>query len=157
MNVHKGEGIIKIGVHFLESPASDLSNLLSKATAGSAGWDVKAKLDHALYLKPGQRALVPTGFKLIIPEGYEGQLRPRSGWAYQTGVTLLNAPGTIDSDYRGEIKVLLINLGEKGVWIRNGDRIAQIVFSQVQAVKWDIVEETDQTPRGSGGFGHSGR
>ena len=144
-------------IGFYPLTAAVESRLPAKATEGAAGWDVQAFLHEDICLKPGQRALIPTGFVLAIPEGLEAQLRPRSGWAWRTGVTLLNSPGTIDSDYRGEVKILLINLGHEEVWIRDGDRIAQIVFSRVLPVEFVVLKGIDQTPRGTGGFGHSGR
>lgn len=146
---------IEIAFHPLVPRARD--RLPEKATEGAAGWDVRAMLDEPVCLTPGERALVPTGFALSLPMGVEAQLRPRSGWAYHTGVTLLNTPGTIDSDYRGEIKILLINLGNEDVWIRDGDRIAQLVVGKVWPVRFTIREERTRTRRGSGGFGHSGR
>ncbi len=147
----------RMEVGFYPLKAAATSRLPVKATEGASGWDVQACLDEEICLEPGQRALIPTGFALAIPEGFEAQLRPRSGWAWQTGVTLLNTPGTIDSDYRGELKVLLINLGEGKVWIRDGDRIAQLVFSTVTPVAFVVLREMVSTPRGNGGFGHSGR
>ncbi len=146
---------VEIGFHPLTPIAA--SRLPSKATKGAVGWDVQANLDRDMCLKPGERVLVPTGFALTIPEGFEAQLRPRSGWAYRTGITLLNTPGTIDSDYRGEIKVLLVNLGDKDVWIKDGDRVAQLVFGRVLPVEFVVLKEIGKTSRGEGGFGHSGR
>jgi len=146
---------IEIGFHPLTPKA--LSRLPNRATEGAAGWDVQAMLDETICLEPGQRTLIPTGFAMSLPEGYEAQVRPRSGWAYRTGVTLLNTPGTIDSDYRGEVKVLLVNLGDEPVWIRDGDRIAQLVIGKVLPVKFVVKEKIEDTPRGEGGFGHSGR
>ncbi len=144
-------------IGFYPLTAAARKRIPTRATEGAAGWDVQACLAGDICLKPGQRALIPTGFALAIPEGFEAQLRPRSGWAWRTGVTLLNAPGTIDADYRGEVKVLLVNLGQEEAWIRDGDRIAQLVFSKVLPVEFFVLEEIDQTPRGEGGFGHSGR
>lgn len=126
----------------------------SKGTYGSSGFDLHAAEDTNL--APGTRKLIPTGFVFVIPYGYEGQIRPRSGKALKDGITVLNAPGTIDSDYRGEVQVLLINLGEKPVTIERGDRIAQIVFSEVLDPALEEVHETDETVRGAGGFGHTG-
>jgi dUTP pyrophosphatase len=110
-----------------------------------------------LVLAPGARALVPTGLSIAIPDGYEGQVRPRSGWAFKHGVTVLNSPGTIDSDYRGEVKILLINHGAAPFTIAPGDRIAQLVVAQVARVALREVEVLDDTARGAGGFGHTGR
>jgi dUTP pyrophosphatase len=123
---------------------------------GAAGADIRALLPADLLLKPGERAVVPTGLHLEIPPGYEGQVRPRSGLAARHGVTVLNAPGTIDSDYRGEVKVILVNFGEADFRIRTGDRIAQIVFSPVVRVSFRRKETIDDTRRGSGGFGSTG-
>jgi dUTP pyrophosphatase len=125
-------------------------------SAGASGADLCALLAEELVLKPGSRALVPTGLRMQIPRGLEAQVRPRSGLAVKYGVTVLNAPGTIDSDYRGEIKVLLINLGEEDFRIRSGDRIAQIVFCPAAQVSFRRDEQLDETARGSGGFGSTG-
>jgi dUTP pyrophosphatase len=124
-------------------------------TEGAAGLDLAAALDAPLVLAPGARAMVPTGLALAIPPGHEGQVRPRSGLAARQGVTCLNTPGTIDSDYRGEVRVILINLGQEPVTIQHGDRIAQLVVAAVTRLA--VVEgEIDETPRGSGGFGSTG-
>ena len=125
-------------------------------SAGASGADLRARLPQDLLLRPGERALVPTGLHLEIPEGLEGQVRPRSGLAARSGLTVLNTPGTIDSDYRGEIKVILINLGQEPATIRTGDRIAQIVFSPVVRVEFPRAEGLTETGRGSGGFGSTG-
>lgn len=128
-------------------------------TAQSAGLDLTAAPEggEALVLAPLSRALVPTGISLAIPGGYEGQVRPRSGWALKHGITVLNSPGTIDADYRGEVQVLLINLGQQAVTIQAGDRIAQLVIAKVEQATLREVEVLDATERGSGGFGHTGR
>ena len=131
--------------------------LPSYKTSGSAGADICAFLDEPKILKVGERFAVPTGLSFEIPEGYEIQIRPRSGLALNNGVTLLNAPGTIDSDYRGEVKVILINLGDKYFEINNGDRIAQMVVAPVVQCKFEITNELSSTERGSGGFGSTGR
>lgn len=123
---------------------------------GASGVDLPAAVDEEIELEPGSIALVPTGIHLEIPCGYEGQVRPRSGLAAKYGITVLNSPGTIDSDYRGEIKVVLINLGEKPFRIRRGDRIAQLVINKVERVSFVPILELQQTDRGSGGFGHTG-
>lgn len=123
-------------------------------TAGAAGMDLRAA--EAATLKPGGRALIPTGFAIALPGGYEAQVRPRSGLAVKHGVTVLNAPGTIDCDYRGEIKVPLINLGDADFVIQRGDRIAQMVIAPVTRASWTEVETLDSTARGGGGFGSSG-
>jgi dUTP pyrophosphatase len=134
--------------------AADLP-LPSYATAGAAGLDLRAA--EAFTIKPGARALVPTGLSIALPENFEAQVRPRSGLAVKHGVTVLNSPGTIDSDYRGEIKVPLINHGAEDFVIARGDRIAQIVIARVEQVTLVEVESLDETTRGAGGFGSSGR
>jgi dUTP pyrophosphatase len=128
-------------------------------TSGSAGMDVRAAVPVAepITLKPGARAMVPTGLSVAIPEGYEIQVRPRSGLAARHGLTCLNTPGTIDSDYRGEIKVILINLGSEAFVIQRGERIAQLVLAPVTRLAWSEVDALDETARGSGGFGSTGR
>ncbi|HKQ95819.1 MAG TPA: dUTP diphosphatase [Aestuariivirgaceae bacterium] len=125
---------------------------------GAAGMDLRAALpgDQELVLGPGERRAVPTGLAIALPEEYEAQVRPRSGLALNQGVTCLNSPGTIDSDYRGEIKVVLINHGSDAFRIRHGDRIAQLVIAPVTQVRWQAVQTLDQTKRGGGGFGSSG-
>ncbi len=128
----------------------------SYKTAGAAGADVCALLDEDLILKKGQRSLIPTGLFFEIPLGYEIQVRPRSGLAFKNGITVLNTPGTIDSDYRGELKVLLINLGEEDFTIKSGDRIAQIILSPVTIADFKSVQSISQTERGAGGFGSTG-
>jgi dUTP pyrophosphatase len=130
--------------------------LPSRATAFAAGCDLAAAIEDELVLAPGQRELVPTGFKIALPEGYEAQVRPRSGLALRHGVTLPNAPGTIDADYRGEVRVILQNGGDEDFVIKRGDRIAQLVVAPVVAVAWDEVAELGDTQRGEGGFGHTG-
>jgi dUTP pyrophosphatase len=127
------------------------------ATAGSAGLDLMAALAEPLTLQPMARAPVPTGLAIALPVAWEAQIRPRSGWALKEGVTVLNAPGTIDSDYRGEIKVILINLGVAPVEILHGQRIAQLVLAPVAMLSWSEVENLDETARGAGGFGSTGR
>jgi len=128
----------------------------SYATDRSAGMDLRAAITRPLLLKPMERAIVPTGFALELPNGYEAQVRPRSGLALKKGLTVLNSPGTIDADYRGEIKVILINLGEEEVLIQRGDRIAQLVIAPVSRVELVEVEELSPTVRGTGGFGSTG-
>lgn len=124
-------------------------------TAGAAGMDLRAA--EAITLKPGTRCLMPTGFAIALPEGFEAQVRPRSGLAVKHGVTVLNSPGTIDCDYRGEVKVPLINHGEEDFVIARGDRIAQVVVAPVTRIGWAELETLDETARGAGGFGSSGR
>jgi dUTP pyrophosphatase len=126
------------------------------ASAGSAGLDLRAAVDEPWILEPGERTLVPTGFSLEIPPGWEGQVRPRSGLALRHGITLPNAPGTIDSDYRGELKVILANLGQEPFTIERGDRIAQLVIAAVAQASVVEVEELEETDRGVGGFGSTG-
>ena len=131
-------------------------DLPAYASPGAAGMDVVAAVEKPLMLNPGKRAAVPTGLCIAIPEGYEVQVRPRSGLALKQGLTVLNAPGTIDSDYRGEIKVLLVNFGNEPVEIQRGMRIAQLVVAPVTRARWDEVVSLDDTARGSGGFGSTG-
>lgn len=126
------------------------------ATRGAAGCDLHAALEHDVELAPGARELVPTGFAIAVPEGYEAQVRPRSGLALRHGIVLPNSPGTIDSDYRGELKVILLNAGDAPFVVRRGDRIAQLVLAPVVTPDWDERENLDETSRGAGGFGHTG-
>lgn len=118
--------------------------------------DLRACLASPETLEPGERRLIPTGIRIALPEGYEAQIRPRSGLALKKGITVLNSPGTIDCDYRGEIGVILINLGEENVVINNGDRIAQMIVAPYTRVTWLETEDLDATERGAGGFGHTG-
>jgi dUTP pyrophosphatase len=127
------------------------------ATTGSSGMDVRAFLTSSITLDPMQRCLIPTGLSLAIPENWEAQIRPRSGLAIKQGITCLNTPGTIDADYRGEIKVILINLSQEPQTINDGDRIAQMVFQSVEKADWELVVALDETQRGAGGFGHTGK
>ena len=126
------------------------------ATPLSAGLDLRANLDRPVTLAPLERALIPTGLRIALPEGYEAQVRPRSGLAARHGLTLLNSPGTIDADYRGEISVLLVNLRHEPFVVNDGERIAQLVVARHEQVHWLLVEELAPTQRGEGGFGHSG-
>jgi len=125
-------------------------------TPGASGMDLFACLEKEVTLEPGERRLIPTGISVAIPEGFEGQIRPRSGLAIQKGIGIVNGPGTIDSDYRGEIGILLINFGKEPFTIRNGERIAQMVISQVFRATLEELEELPATPRQGGGFGHTG-
>jgi dUTP diphosphatase len=125
-------------------------------TPGAAGMDLLADVDRDVVVAPGERELVPTGLAVAIPPGHEGQVRPRSGLAARDGLTVLNAPGTIDADYRGEVCVLLVNLGRAPVRIRRGDRIAQLVVAPVTTVVWREVDALPESPRGAGGFGSTG-
>lgn len=126
------------------------------ATAQSSGMDLRANLSQIATLKPFERTIIPTGLYLELPEGYEGQIRPRSGLAKRDGITVLNAPGTIDADYRGELKVLLINMSHESVEIAHGQRIAQLIIAPVQKVSWEEGEVLANSDRGTGGYGHSG-
>lgn len=144
---------VKTLEHFegLELPAYE--------TDQAAGMDLRAAVaeDAAVVLEPGRRALIPTGLAIALPAGYEAQVRPRSGLAIKHGITCLNSPGTIDADYRGELKVILINHGEESFTIARGERIAQMVIAPVTQIGWDAVEELPETQRGAGGFGSTGR
>jgi dUTP pyrophosphatase len=145
---------VTVGV--LRLPGNRDLPLPEKATPGSSGVDLRACIGPPVRLAPGGRRLIPTGFAFAIPAGYEGQVRPRSGLAIRQGLTMLNTPGTIDSDYRGEVSVLAINLGEKAITLRRGDRIAQLVIAPVAAVRWRAARALSGTRRGAGGFGHTG-
>ncbi len=127
------------------------------ATPQSAGMDIRANLTEPVELKPLERKLIPTGLYIALPEGYEAQLRPRSGLALKHGLTLLNSPGTIDADYRGEIGVILVNLSSEPFTIADGERICQMVITTHAHVEWEAVETLDETERGAGGFGHTGK
>jgi len=131
-------------------------NLPAYATDQSAGMDLSAALEEAFELAPGERALIPTGLAIALPAGYEAQVRPRSGLAVKHGVTVLNTPGTVDADYRGEIKVILVNHGQEPFTIERGMRIAQMVIAKHESVAWTKVETLDETDRGEGGFGSTG-
>lgn len=133
------------------------SPLPEYATEGSAGLDLRASLKEPMSLRPFERCPVPTGIKIELPSGYEGQIRPRSGLAAKEGITVLNSPGTIDSDFRGEVKVLLINLSHETQEINNGDRIAQLVVAPYSKINWHEVKELSSTEREDGGYGHSGK
>jgi len=128
----------------------------SYATAGAAGMDIRAYLSEPVTLLPMERKLIPTGLFIQLPDQYEAQIRPRSGLAINQGITCLNSPGTIDSDYRGELKVILINLSNEPQTIQNNDRIAQMVIAKTEKVQWREVKEINSTERGAGGFGHTG-
>lgn len=131
--------------------------LPSYQTAGSAGMDLRAALDEPVILEPGERRLIPTGIAIALPEGYEAQVRPRSGLAYKYGIGMVNAPGTIDADYRGEIGVLLINHGQEAFKVADGERVAQLVVAPITQVDWEPAGSLESTARGAGGFGHTGR
>lgn len=125
-------------------------------TAGSAGMDLRAFIEEKLVLQPLDRKIVPTGLFIELPLGYEAQIRPRSGLAFKSGITVLNTPGTIDADYRGEIKVLLVNLSNEEFTVNNGDRIAQMIISRHETASWEETSELTDTVRGAGGYGHTG-
>lgn len=147
---------IPIELNRLDSESFNDIDLPTYETPGSAGMDIRAAITGTIQLRPRERMLVPTNIAVSIPAGYEIQVRPRSGMAVKYGITLINAPGTIDSDYRGEIKIGLVNLGSETFTIRRGDRIAQLVLAPVARGRFVVVDALDQTSRGSGGFGHTG-
>jgi len=144
-----------IKVPVLRNPDIELPTY---ATKRSAGVDVRALIDEDMVnLRPGERLLIETGIKVAIPEGFEIQVRPRSGASFKQGLTVLNSPGTIDSDYRGDIGVILINLGQEPVAIKRDERIGQFVLAPVVQIEWEVVDSLDETERGEGGFGHTGK
>ncbi len=152
-----------MNIHSVNTPelvevpvTSESGRLPEYSTAGSAGMDVRAFLSEPITLAPGGRALISTGLRVQLPQGFEIQMRPRSGLALKHGITLLNSPGTIDSDYRGEIGVILVNLSQESFTIRDGDRIAQMVVARHASVRWSRTDSLDSTERGEGGFGHTG-
>ncbi|MEJ2883429.1 dUTP diphosphatase [Pedobacter sp. GR22-6] len=126
-------------------------------TAHAAGMDMRANIETEIRIKPLQRVLIPTGLYIELPVGYEAQIRPRSGLAYKHGISIVNSPGTIDADYRGEIKVLLVNLSDTEFVVNDGERIAQMVIAKHETVSWELVEELSDTARGAGGYGHTGK
>ena len=126
-------------------------------TSHAAGMDLRAFVENEITIKPLQRILIPTGLHIELPVGYEAQIRPRSGLAYKHGISIVNAPGTIDADYRGEIKVLLVNLSDTDFVVNNGDRIAQMVIAKHETITWESVDELSDTARGAGGYGHTGK
>ena len=147
-----------LAVPIVRLPHAEGLPLPAYETAHAAGMDLRAAVpdDEPLTLKPGSRFAVPTGLAMAIPEGFEGQVRPRSGLAFKAGITCLNSPGTVDADYRGEVKVILINHGPEDFTIRRGDRIAQLVIAPVVQARWAEVDSLDDTARGVGGFGSTG-
>ncbi len=147
----------KIEIKIKRLPGCEDMPLPGYMTDHAAGMDICAAIDSEMLLDPGKRALVPTGISIALPQGFEVQIRPRSGLAIKHGIGLLNSPGTIDSDYRGEIKVIMINLGEKPFRIKRGDRIAQMVLQKVFRGQWSCVDDLPQSDRNDGGFGHTGR
>ena len=152
----KSSSPILIQFKWLDPAAAADLRVPSYETAGSSGMDVCAAVTDQVTIGPGARALIPTGFAVAIPAGYEIQVRPRSGLAVKHGLSLPNSPGTIDADYRGEVKIAMINLGQEPVTIKRGDRVAQLVVAPVVRAALDVVSELDDTARGSGGFGHTG-
>ncbi|MEP6682115.1 MAG: dUTP diphosphatase [Parafilimonas sp.] len=136
---------------------NSLNNLPAYETIGSSGMDLRANLQEPVKLEPMQRALIPTGLFIELPLGYEAQVRPRSGLAIKHGITCLNSPGTVDSDYRGEIKIVLINLSNETFIIQHGERIAQMIFQTVAKAEWQLVKVLNESKRGEGGFGHTGK
>ena len=146
-----------VRIEIARLPEAEDLPLPSRATPGSAGYDLCAAVRQDLVVAPGDRALVPTGYCIAIPAGYEGQIRPRSGLALAHGLLIPNSPGTIDADYRGELKVIVLNAGEKSYAISRGDRIAQLVLAPITTAEFLEVEKLDATRRGGGGFGHTGR
>jgi dUTP pyrophosphatase len=126
-------------------------------TIASAGLDLRANIEEAVQIEPLQRALIPTGLFIELPIGYEAQIRPRSGLAFKHGITVLNSPGTIDADYRGEIKILLINLSNDSFIVNDGERIAQMIIAKHEQIEWQVVEKLSDTDRGAGGYGHTGK
>jgi dUTP pyrophosphatase len=147
----------RVRVPITRLPGSEGLALPAYATPGAAGIDLAAAVEGDLVIEPGARALVPTGFAIAVPAGYEAQVRPRSGLALHHGILLPNAPGTIDSDYRGELQVVVLNAGREAFSVRRGDRIAQLVVAPVVRAEWREVAGLDPTRRGAGGFGHTGR
>lgn len=143
----------RIKVKIINSSGNELPTY---ETFSSAGMDVRASLDSPVTLKPLERTLIPTGLRIQLPHGYECQIRPRSGLALRHGISLVNTPGTVDADYRGEIGIILINLSSEPFIVNNGDRIAQMVITNYTRVEWEPVEKIDETERGDGGFGHTG-
>jgi dUTP pyrophosphatase len=146
-----------VRVEITRGPGCEDLPLPAYETEHAAGMDLRAAVTKPITIAPGKRALVPTGLRIALPEGYEAQVRPRSGLAIRHGITLPNAPGTIDADYRGEIQVILANLGEEPFTIHRGDRIAQMIIAPVTRVEWNLVNTLNETRRGEGGFGHTGK
>ncbi len=133
------------------------NELPAYSTAHSAGMDIRASLENDVVLKPMERGLIPTGLYIELPEGYEAQIRPRSGLALTKGISVLNSPGTIDADYRGEIGIILVNLSNEPFVVKNGDRICQMVIARHEKAEWQVTNELQNTERGAGGFGHTGK
>jgi dUTP pyrophosphatase len=146
-----------IDVKLIQLPGNEDLPLPVKMSTGSSGFDLHAAIHGEVHIEPGKWKLIKTGIAISMPNGLEAQVRPRSGLALKHGITVLNTPGTIDADYRGEIGVIVLNLGEEAFVVRRGERIAQLVFMSVPQVEIQVVEQLDDTARGSGGFGHTGR
>lgn len=146
-----------VDVRITQEPGTEDIPLPAYETVHAAGMDIRAAVTEPVTLAPGQRDLIPTGLHIALPDGYEAQVRPRSGLAIKHGIALVNSPGTIDADYRGEIRVILVNLGQEPFTISRGDRIAQMIVAPVTRVTWQPVTKLDATVRGDGGFGHTGR
>lgn len=145
-----------VDVAITREPGSEDLALPSYETDHAAGMDLRAAVTKPVTLQPGARDLIPTGIRIALPAGYEAQVRPRSGLAIKHGISLLNSPGTIDADYRGEIRVIMANLGQEPFTINRGDRIAQLIVAPVTRVAWQETTQLDETARGAGGFGHTG-
>jgi len=145
-----------VRVAVLREPGTDDLPLPAYETEHAAGMDLRAAVREPVTLVPGERAMIPTGIRIALPSGYEAQVRPRSGLAWKHGVTMLNSPGTIDADYRGEIRVIAVNLGREPYTIQRGDRIAQLIVAPVARAEWECVDVLPPTLRGDGGFGHTG-
>lgn len=145
-----------VAVAITTLPHAQGLNMPKYATELSAGMDLEAAIDAPITLQPGERQLIATGLSIALPEGFEAQIRPRSGLAFKNGVTVLNSPGTIDADYRGEVKVILANLGTEAFTVERGMRVAQMVVAAYSRVEWNVVESLDETARGAGGFGSTG-
>ncbi|MBN2070664.1 MAG: dUTP diphosphatase [Candidatus Krumholzibacteriota bacterium] len=146
---------VKVSIRYL--PGHDGLPAVRRMTGGSSGYDICAACTEEIVIPPGEAAVIPSGFELSIPKGFEAQIRPRSGLALKKRIGLLNSPGTIDSDYRGEVGVILYNFGDEDFTVRRGDRIAQMVFSVLPEVEMEGVDSLDETGRGEGGFGHTGQ
>ncbi len=142
-----------INIKVINNSSNPLPNF---STSQSAGVDLRANLPSSITISPGERKLISTGLFMQLPDGYEAQIRPRSGLAIKSGITVLNSPGTIDADYRGEVMVILINHSDENFVINSGDRIAQMIISKYEQFEWNVVESLEDTERGQGGFGHSG-
>ncbi len=145
-----------VAIRITREPGCDDLPLPAYETEHAAGMDLRAAVREPLTLAPLERGFVPTGLRIALPPGYEAQIRPRSGLAVKHGITMLNTPGTIDADYRGEIKLIVINLGQEPYTIQRGDRVAQMIVAPVSRAEWQLVDSLDATDRGEGGFGHTG-